>query len=332
MVVISHSFVLVGITEPGESLFGMNPGNFAVDLFFLTSGFLVTKSLLTRQNLAGFITARALRIYPGLIVVTSLTVVAAALFGNPALLFDPETAEYAIRHSVPWLAEMSHNILPEIFQSNALHEVNGPLWSLPYELRMYAALVVIGIAALGMRAHKQRFVQGVVIALAVVGLLTSIGLSRVAVLRPFATSHTYLMTKLTFMFFTGATYYVARHRVVISGKLAITVLLILILSAFNFRAFSIVYPLTLGYLLFSAAYLVKAWRPSQDHSYGVYIYGWPIQQAVIAMTHTASPLVVLLLSAPVVSIAAALSWNFVEKPAQGWRHRVARARSAEALD
>lgn len=62
-VLVTHSFALAIGTqdaEPFRQSLGMTMGAIAVDVFFVTSGFLVTASLLTRQNTIEFIWARAL--------------------------------------------------------------------------------------------------------------------------------------------------------------------------------------------------------------------------------------------------------------------------------
>src|SRR6186997_3455935 len=81
-VLINHSFVLsagTGDAEPLQGL-GMSLGMIAVDVFFITSGFLVTASLLTRQSAIEFIWARVLRIYPALLLMLLLTVFGLGIF------------------------------------------------------------------------------------------------------------------------------------------------------------------------------------------------------------------------------------------------------------
>jgi peptidoglycan/LPS O-acetylase OafA/YrhL len=76
-VLLSHSFPLSNgdpTTEPLRSWLGLSAGEIAVDVFFLTSGFLVAGSLLTRHSVSGFAVARALRIYPAMVVSVLLTV------------------------------------------------------------------------------------------------------------------------------------------------------------------------------------------------------------------------------------------------------------------
>ncbi|MEH4266789.1 acyltransferase family protein [Klebsiella aerogenes] len=74
-VVTYHSFAINpewGLYDPTKSLFGhTSTGGVAVKIFFFISGLLVTNSLLTKKSSIEFIVSRALRIFPGLIFVTS---------------------------------------------------------------------------------------------------------------------------------------------------------------------------------------------------------------------------------------------------------------------
>jgi peptidoglycan/LPS O-acetylase OafA/YrhL len=61
-----------------------------------------------------------------------------------------------------------------------------------------------------------------------------------------------------------------------------------------------------------------------DYSYGVYIYGFPIQQSVAYfLPQFRFWWVNLAIALPLVLIVAVCSWNFVEKPFLGLRKRVA---------
>jgi peptidoglycan/LPS O-acetylase OafA/YrhL len=73
LVLYSHSFDLFGLTEPLGNLLGHTFGSVAVDVFFITSGLLIARSLYTRNNLPAFVKARVLRIYPALIVAVLFT-------------------------------------------------------------------------------------------------------------------------------------------------------------------------------------------------------------------------------------------------------------------
>ncbi len=68
IVVFTHSVAVLGlpwIPDVLLSRFGRTIGEMCLDMLFVTSGFLVTASLLTRPNLIEFFWARTLRLYPG---------------------------------------------------------------------------------------------------------------------------------------------------------------------------------------------------------------------------------------------------------------------------
>lgn len=56
-------------------------------------------------------------------------------------------------------------------------------------------------------------------------------------------------------------------------------------------------------------------RTAPDYSYGIYIYAFPVQQAIIATLFNASTTQVMVLGFVITIGFAALSWHFVEKPA-----------------
>ena len=59
-----------------------------------------------------------------------------------------------------------------------------------------------------------------------------------------------------------------------------------------------------------------------DYSYGIYIYAFPIQQAIVQWIEPDSGWVVLLITAPIVLALAAASWRFVEAPALTLKQRI----------
>lgn len=75
-VLLSHSFALTaaGVAQPFMDTINYSLGSIAVDVFFVTSGFLVAGSLMRRPGLLSYFKSRALRIYPALWVVNILTV------------------------------------------------------------------------------------------------------------------------------------------------------------------------------------------------------------------------------------------------------------------
>ena len=146
-VLYSHSFPLTSgdkHTEPLRAAWGCTFGSIAVDLFFLISGMLVTMSLVRRGSALDFAKARFFRIWPGLTVAVLLTVlVLGPAFTTVALstyFTAKETARYVVLNLV--LFKGIAYVLPGVFATNAWPSaINGSLWTLPSEVRCYAALL-----------------------------------------------------------------------------------------------------------------------------------------------------------------------------------------------
>lgn len=319
MVLFSHSYALaVGSSSAEPWLqFGITPGSVAVDIFFITSGFLVTGSLIERKELCSFVMARVLRIYPALLIVVALTVlVLGAYFTTLPLetyFSAGETFKYWEKNST--LVRGSYGYLPAVFENNPFKRaVNGSLWTMPWEVQMYIVLLGIGVAA-KFSKWKVWIWKGLVISIflgvAVIYLMTyfsgSIGVIKdVRVLRLF------------FMFFMGASFFALKERVYIGHWIAFSLLLGAILAIFFGKpVFLPIYTLAVGYIVLYFALLPKGkirnFNKLGDYSYGVYIYAFPIQQSIVAIEPGISGPNLFIIAFPCVLLCSMLSWHYVEK-------------------
>ena len=138
-VLVTHGFALsigTGDAEPFRESFGITLGTIAVDIFFITSGFLVTSSMLNRKRAMDFIWARVLRIFPALFAMLLITVfVLGPIFTTRSLtsyLMDHSTLTYLTKNSLLF-TDIAYT-LPGVFESNPYKRaVNGSLWTMPFE-------------------------------------------------------------------------------------------------------------------------------------------------------------------------------------------------------
>jgi peptidoglycan/LPS O-acetylase OafA/YrhL len=323
-VLLSHAYVLSAGTsaaEPGNSQIGMSIGAIAVHLFFLASGFLVSASLINRRSMIEYAWARALRIVPGLVAMLVVVVlVLGPLFTNLPLneyLADGRTWEYLIRNSVP-AARMAFE-LPGVFEQNPYqHSVNGSLWTLPFEVRMYVLLALLWVIA-----HWSRWPQAHAFkTLILVGMVLSGGHVLASHVAGAAVSE---WSALTFMFLSGASFYAFRQRVRLSWPRLLGVLVIWVLTLPYPALFFPIYMLTVGYVLLFVAYVprgvLRRYNRFADISYGMYIYAFPAQQALIACMPGASAAAVIFMSTAVTIPLAVLSWHLVEKRCLAFKGR-----------
>jgi len=319
LVLITHSFALstgLANSEPLRETLGITWGSIAVDIFFVASGFLVTGSLLYRQNLKEFLVARALRILPALWVSLVLTVLAIGLFFTTfdflPFLLNIQTVKFLVKNSV--LVFDLVWVLPGAFQGVPGNSaVNGSLWSLPAEIKMYLLLASLWLVFSLLRfRNKAWWLSRVCVLLAVVGLVLCLIFYRVGT----QSGLIYLGT----MFFSGAALRALQDRVVVSTTLGVGLLAALFVSAAVDRSvFEVLYRLTLPYVVLYLAVVprgqVRRFNMLGDYSYGLYIYAFPIQKALVYCWPGINPYEMMVSSFAVTLVFAVASWHLIEKRA-----------------
>jgi len=323
-VLVSHSFALAlgpigGLVEPLRKTLDMTLGSIAVDLFFVASGFLVTGSLLTRKSIVEFLWARILRIFPALLVMVLLVVFGLGMYFTTvtysSYFTDVRTYLFIVKNST-LLAGFAQK-LPGVFADNPTPIiVNGSLWSMPYEVRMYALLAILWTIARLAKERRFRAFEYALVSIAIAaGVWKLFGHSSADSI----TAGDGRLVRLIFAFFSGAAFYVLKDRIVLSRPLFWLLLIALLASAVDKRAFFVVYSLATPYLLFYLAYVpagfIRHYNRVGDYSYGVYIYAFPVQQSIAALLPGVSVVSMFLLSATVTLTLAVLSWHLLERHA-----------------
>ena len=316
LVVVGHAYPLAGQASPAVA--GNSIQALGVKIFFVISGYLIMGSWQRDPSLLRFAWRRALRILPGLAGVT----VACAL-GLGLMVTELPWRAYLANARV-WsyfsnLAFYPQYDLPAVFAHNVYPAaVNGSLWSLPAEMAMY----VIGPLAWVIGARVLRAGRGGV-ALAALGLaLASLLLLRVYRLPLPVVYGTALSSFLDVApyFLLGALYNAPALRRRLHPGVAVAALLLLAALAPHPIASEVLLYLVLPYSALSLglrASAVGQWLSDKgDISYGVYLYGFPVQQLVshwmAAPHHT--PWTNTALALPLILLLAVMSWRLIERP------------------
>jgi peptidoglycan/LPS O-acetylase OafA/YrhL len=320
-VLTSHSFAMLGQPEPFAASVGKNLGAMAVDIFFVASGFLVGASLIRTQNVSDYLLARALRIFPALWAMLLLTVlVLGAVFTRletTTYFSEQQTWRYLWKNF--FLLSGVEFYLPGLFETNRLRSiVNGSLWSMIYELSMYVLLLLSWMAY----AYARKVVSASCALIA--GLISlAIGLwltDQFYVLEPMQ------LLRFVWFFFVGTAFYLLRHQIRLSSKLMCSIgALAMIAVAMSGHHFLLLYYLALPYCLFYFAYVpagkLRWYNRFGDYSYGVYLYAFPIQQALVLSHLEWSVLGLIATAASLTFVLAVCSWHWLEQPALRWHKR-----------
>jgi peptidoglycan/LPS O-acetylase OafA/YrhL len=310
LVIVAHSYYLSasGGKEPLRALTGYKHfGEVGVQIFFLISGFLVTKSFLSRRDVFGYLEARALRIFPALIVAVALTVLVIGPLATTVPLgeyfSDENTIQYFLNNTT---LKMMESFLPGVFLHNPYPRVvNGSLWSLFPEVRLYLWVALFGV--LGILSARRAFNHALILCLLLYvyfpGVFHVWGYS--------------LHAQVAGYFALGAFCYVNRDVVPIHGSIAVVLTaaaLVLHGTAYFPRLFDLAVSYGVLFCAYSPSGWIRRFNAYGDYSYGAYIYAFPVQQLIASVLPHITALPMLAGSFVLTMPLAMCSWHFIEKP------------------
>lgn len=281
--------------------------NFIVPSFFALSGFLVAGSL-DRNDLASFMTLRAIRIFPALTVEVVVSALVLGMFLTTVswreYVSDPEFRAYFLN-----IVGYIHYQLPGVFETNPWGDrVNGQLWTVPFELECYVALFLLALV----RLHKLPWL------FLGLGLLLCAGLSGVEWYNPVTADATKPPGRMIVIcFLLGVALFRLKDRIPMNLPLLAVSLAASWVTLGNTELIYLA-PLPVAYV---TAYLGLLEPPRSilteraDYSYGIYLYGYAVQQAWVYVLGDSRHWITVLIGSLVVTTAiAAASWHLVEWP------------------
>lgn len=291
-VIYGHQHALLGLPIP--ILLGSGIQTIGVKIIFIISGYLITQSLRnikgSRLNIARtYLVKRLSRIYPeliGCLVVSSFIV--GPLFTNLA------QAEYwsNIRYYHYITANLSMYPtygLPGVFTENPYpNAVNGSLWTLPIELFLYVLILIIFL--ISNRLDAKRYMYCAVAIVLSVLFIIRIALFPNASLVFYGTDWIQGLNIMPYFFIGGIA------RLFPIKKFLNVQLSALLLVSFSWISFDVrwinelVCLLVLAYFVLSLSLadeqkLHFRWVKS-EYAYGMYLYGFMVQQCVISKLYT----------------------------------------------
>ena len=320
-VIFSHAFLIGEERQSAEPLMRLTGGQtifgvVGVFVFFTISGYLVTQSFEQTRSAPRFAAKRALRIYPGLLLCLLLSAVALGPWATslPLAAYFSDSGTYAYVVSNFIMINPTHT-LPGVWFTKwgAGGAIDGPLWTLPCELTMYIMVLLLGVV----RAIDLRVIAALIL-LGMVGIWFDTASSDY-----FSGSALWLLS----FFASGMALYRLRDSGFINGRLALVACAGLVLSV-PLKAFILLFPIFGSYLVIYLAFApwLKPLPAARfgDLSYGLYIYGWPIEQAIVWLNGGAmSWWALFLIALPISAVFAFLSWHLVEKRALRLKPRAA---------
>jgi peptidoglycan/LPS O-acetylase OafA/YrhL len=317
-VVVWHSYALRGgnwLPDRLESFLSV----IAVDGFFAISGFLICRAWCRNPRVLRFAAARARRLLPGLwmcLVVTAFVIapIGIRLAGQADLSLRGQL-DFVLGNAAIWVNVWGIDGGPVGVPHTGAW--NGSLWSLMWEVFAYVAVAILGVFAL----------------LRVRVVLWFAGVFWLWLFALVATDHWvansgepgWLLPRTGLLFACGALVYLLRDRIPMSRALAAAAGALVVAGMAATPSYLLVAAPALAYLcLYAGIELGRFPRLvlRNDLSYGVYIYAFPIQQALLlAGLGSIGWAGFTCLSIACTLPLAAASWFAVERPAQRFRRR-----------
>jgi peptidoglycan/LPS O-acetylase OafA/YrhL len=320
-----HSFVITGIMEQLSNSVLWFYVYSVMPMFFALSGFLIAGSA-ERLSLKNFLINRGLRIVPALAVEIAISaLLIGPLFTTMAMadyFANPEFWHY-FTNIFGWI----QYTLPGVFlDHHSAGVINQSLWTVPFEVGCY---ILISLVILFRLSGKPWLILAVAISMLVLPVLFQLaGLVNERGKTPYALLNYALFTRGSLLFpsfLLGAYFYYIRAKLPFSRMLALLCLgiasVIAIVGSHEWKSFYALNLVSVPLQVYLTAYIGCCTVPKipfyskGDYSYGIYLYGYPLQQVIFALLPSLPHWSLhFALSLALSTAAAVFSWHTIEKP------------------
>lgn len=317
MVVFFHMAILSQVAA--LSWLGYLSSTFAVQAFFIVSGYLVTMSFEKSQSLGVYWKKRMMRIAPAYIFVVVAAAVSLSLISTFSFVeYFSDTGFWRYIGFNLILANFSAPSLPGVFAGQFESAVNVSLWTIKIEVLFYACVPVIVWA---IRKFGYKTILGTIFAL-------SLSWKVLFFLQGTATGSDFYFKMAKQLpgqlsFFAGGAWCYYRTLEGFRPPFWMAVAGVLLYAFTDGWLFEFVAPFAVTMLVSWAAIsmpkLVDVGKHG-DFSFGIYLYHAPIVQTCIFLGFFAAyPIQTLVVAMLLITSIAVFSWNYVEKPFLGHR-------------
>ena len=331
MVVLGHMSHLIGVEV--NIFLGQAVSTIAVKIFFLISGYLIANSFINDSNIIRYAIRRFFRIIPGLIGVVFF-----ALFIVGPIFTTLSIKEY-FTSSITWsylknIVLYIQYFLPGVFESNPYpNAINGSLWTLPVEVMMYFFVPILFLVFRKLNRIK------VVAVLAIITELLCLFFGYIKPGSYFVIYGTDIISSLSIIpyFFVGIIFTSKKIRKYLNLQLATGLICILEMVNISSLKAEIALFIVLPYFVLSFAFtenplFVKCFSKN-DFSYGIYLYGFVIQQVIVEVLfdYQLSLNIYFIICGVVSILFGMLSWYLIEKPAQSIAKKILKSEKIRNL-
>ena len=312
-VIFSHSFPLTNnpeiISVITNNQIGL--GGLSVEIFFIISGYLILNSLKYSKTPLNYFWKRCLRLYPALIVMLLFTLVVVYFIYQGNNIFLERDFKSYLPNNLK-LYKVQYNI-KGVFENNLYpNAINGSLWSLCYEFSMYIFILLL----FPFKNNKKVLFSILIVFYLFTTYANYFNQSLFIDAFHKIRLESNLIYKLAAYFIAGSLLSLVDLKKYNTLPIKLSLFGLLLISIFfNFYAAICIVVMPIFILLVGLSFSKTLnYIPSKigDISYGVYIYGFLVQQTLMNY-YNFNPYILCILSLIITYILSYLSWHFVEK-------------------
>jgi peptidoglycan/LPS O-acetylase OafA/YrhL len=328
IVILAHSNYLLNPNAKDLLIKYFNIGirlpELGVAIFFVISGYLISKSVLSSSSVVNYIWKRSLRIFPGLFVALLFSVFVLGPILTDSKISDYFTSKNTFKYLFNITLYKTYGRLENVFSTFECKTFNGSLWTLAYEFSFYMlSILLIPLAKLKVMTKY------VILLLLIFCLILRMYIGDNIVWYDYSSPMLLGLKISSFFtfgiyFLSGALFYFFENEIKNNSTLVIIVLSITISLLLLLQMKAIIAHLLVPLSVFSISFMkgrLNSFGQMGDFSYGMYIYAYPIQQTIIYfLGNEMNILTHFLLSFIMTMPFAIFSWNFIEKRALSFKN------------
>ncbi len=317
-ILVAHCTLVIPVITLEEA--SANPNiRFGVDIllavFFVFSGFLITASMDRNNNILRFAVARILRVFPGLIVVSFLLAFILGPVVTTVTLSEyfssPETWSFAPALSL----YLDHGAtLRGVFTNHPVSSaVNMPIWTLRYEVIIYAAFPLIYHLFL---TRGQKF-KATIFIVSFAAIILQHALPTVF------PEFIFKKDAISNLIFFGSSFMIGTALWTFRQSIPHSINMVFISWALFAASMHLDIGILFGvmaagysfiWLAFANIPIMRAYNVMGDYSYGVYIIHFPVAQTIYQFNNGITPALLSIQTLSITLCLAIILWNLVEKP------------------
>ena len=312
-VIVSHSYPLTGNLEWFSKITNnqLDLGSLSVNVFFIVSGYLIFNSLMYSTTPQNYLWKRILRLFPALFVMLVLTLITiTVVYTGKSILSESSFYTYLPNNLslYNWQSKVRG-----VFEKNPYPgSINGSLWSLSFEFTMY--LIILCFFPIRKSKKLTAFLLSCLYLAFLSGYL--FGPSKfIIILIKYLNLDFLQFCRLGIFFSAGSILSFFPIHKINNNYLQVGLFVFLLIAiSFNLYVIASCIFLPIFIILIGSSYSRHLeYIPSKigDISYGVYIYGFLVQQ-VLMNYFNLNPIELMFLSLVITYLFAYFSWHFIE--------------------